>query len=364
MSTLSYLDIAERLKRDILRGLVTPGQRLPTRVELERKFDTTPVTLNRAMRQLIEEGFIQARMGSGTHVARHPPHLSQFALTFPFPVVQGVSRFYEAIRDEAAKFQGNERRVSAFYGIEAHVDVEDYQRLLGFVRAHRLAGLIFAANPFAMIDAGSPLIREPGIHRTAIMEAEPTASFPTVYPDIGSFLPRAFAYLASRGRKRVAVLLLGGAAPASPVPVQKLASRHGLILKPHWLQAAFATAPDWARQVALLLLHEGQTERPDAVVITDDNLVEGFTRGIRDSGLRAIAADEPGRRGMLEIVAQANFPYPTRSAVPVTRLGYSITRLMAVCLERIDQQRRGETPPAHTAIPAEFEASRNEASRA
>jgi hypothetical protein len=28
---------------------------------------------------------------------------------------------------------------------------------------------------------------------------------------------------------------------------------------------------------------------------------------------------------------------------------------MAVCLERIEQQRRGESVPEHTAIPAEFE---------
>jgi DNA-binding LacI/PurR family transcriptional regulator len=101
----------------------------------------------------------------------------------------------------------------------------------------------------------------------------------------------------------------------------------------------------------LLLLHEGQAERPDAVVITDDNLVEGFTAGIRDSGVR-VAADGTGD---LVVVAQANCPYPTHSHVPAKWLGYSITRLMTVCLERIEQQRRDELPPSHTAIPAVWE---------
>ncbi|MEI8083038.1 MAG: GntR family transcriptional regulator, partial [Actinomycetes bacterium] len=366
-----YVDIAERLKRDILRGIVAPGQRLPTRVELERQFDTTPVTLNRAMKRLVSEGFVQARMGSGTHVATHPPHLAHFALAFPFAVVQGASRFYEALRDEAGRLQASERRVSPFYGIESHVDEEDYQRLLGFVRAHRLAGLIFAANPYQLVAKGSPLIREPGVLRTAIMVADSRVSFPTVYPDIDAFLPKAFDYLAARGRKRVAVVRLGGATHVSLDPVKALAAERGLILRPHWLQAAFVGTPEWSRQTALLLLHAGQAERPDAVVIADDNLVEGFTEGIRDSGLRVVPSDEPCRTASnvtsrtacgeprrtddLEVVAQANFPYATRSLVPAKRLGYSITQLMAVCLERIEQQRHGDRPQAHTAIPAVWE---------
>ena len=358
MNTLSYMDIAERLKQDILRGLVAPGQRLPTRVELERQFDTTPVTLNRAMKMLVAEGFVHARMGSGTHVAPHPPHLTHFALAFPFAYVGGRSRFYEAIRDEATKLQAPERRVSAFYGIESHVDEEDYQRLLGFVRAHRLAGLIFAANPYVLTEVGSPLIREPGVLRTAIMVADSRVSFPTVYPDIHAFLPKAFDYLAARGLKRVAAVRLGGATYASLGPIQVLAAERGLILRPHWLQAAFAGASDWARQTALLLLHSGQAERPDAVVIADDNLVPGFTEGIRDSGIRVATPDGPRRTGDLEVVAQANFPYPTRSVVPAKRLGYSIPQLISVCLERIEQQRRGERPPAHTAIPAVWEDER------
>jgi hypothetical protein len=91
------------------------------------------------------------------------------------------------------------------------------------------------------------------------------------------------------------------------------------------------------------------------VVIADDNLVEGFTVGIRDSGIRVVSGRESGTIPGLEVVAQANFPYPTPSAVSAKRLGYDITKLLAICLERIDQQRQGLQSPSHTAIPAEFE---------
>ena len=357
MTVLSYAEIADRIKRDILRGVVAPGQQLPVRVQLEQKFKTTPVTLNRAMKMLMKEGFVTARMGSGTHVAPHPPHLSHYALAFPFASVKGVSRFYEALSNEAAKLQGKERRVSTYYGIESHVDVPDYQRLLELVGARRLAGLIFACNPYLLAGAGSPLIRDRAVFRTAVMQPDSQFSFPSVYPDINAFLPKALDYLAERGRKRVAVVMLEGATRPQLEPLQALTSKRGLILRPHWLQAASSTAPEWSRQSALLLLHSAQTERPDAVVIADDNLVEGFTKGIRDSGMKVISGNELSRTADLEVVAQANFPYPTPSAVPAKRLGCNITQLLAVCLERIEQQRRGEKVPAHTSIPVEFEAN-------
>jgi len=37
--------------------------------------------------------------------------------------------------------------------------------------------------------------------------------------------------------------------------------------------------------------------------------------------------------------------------------GYDITRLVAVCLERLEQQARHERYPQHTAIPAGFESA-------
>ena len=161
----SYIDIAARLKHEIIRGKFAAGQRFPTRVELEQRFSATPMKVNRAMRLLAEEGFVQARRGSATHVVPHPPHLSHFAIAFPQNPQGGFSRFFTAIRAEADKWQGPDRRISSFFGVETHTDVEDYQRLLRFVEARRVAGLIFAAKPFMLQLIGSPLLHEPGVFR-------------------------------------------------------------------------------------------------------------------------------------------------------------------------------------------------------
>ena len=328
----------------IVSGKLGPEDRIPTHQELERLCDAGSPTIRAAMEVLRETGFITTQHRKGTFVVPHPPHLAQFAVAFPSSPVS-VSRFYEAIRNEAEKRHQPDRRISLFHEIDSHTDAEDYQRLLGWVEAQRLAGLIFAGNPYRLARMGSPLVTKPGVWRTAIMAEEERCPFPTVYPDTRAFLPRAFNYLASRGRKRVAVVTLniGDTALVQFNRFQALAAEYGLTLRPHWLQAAVPGSPEWSRQTALLLLHGNQSERPDALVITDDNLVEGITEGV----LAAAAK--------LEIVAQANFPYATRCLVPAKRLGYDITRLMAVCLERIEQQRRGEHVPVHTTIPAVFE---------
>ena len=346
--------VVSALRTGIVSGRLKPGDRLPTHHELEERFQAGPPTIQDAMAVLREAGFIETKHRSGTFVAAHPPHLSHFALAFPAADVQSSSRFFQALCNEADKLQSIDRHISAFYGIESHVDVPDYQRLLELVQQQRLAGLIFGNNPYQLAGFKSPLLLDKGVRRVGIMLPDRKFPFPTVYPDIADFIPKAFDYLAARGRKRVAVVMLGSQAGNSMGVVESLAAERGLVIKPHWLQAAFQGAADWARRTALLLFNEGQRERPDAVVITDDNLVEGFSEGIRDSGIRVFADNETASIPGLEVVAQANFPYPTRCHVPAKRLGYNITKLLEVCLTRIDQQRRGEKVPSHTAIPAEF----------
>ncbi len=348
--------VVNHMRNLIVRGKLAPGDRLPTYHELQRKFGVDADTIRDAMELLQRANFIETKPRQGMFVTANPPHLAHFALAFPYPIIDGVSRFYEALRDEAGKLQAPERRVSAFYDIGSHADVDDYQRLWGFAQAQRLAGVIFAGDPYPLELIGSPLVKAPGLIRTAIMLPGPgiSVSYPTVYPDLAAFLPKAFDYLAQQGARRVAVVMLAGGDQPDIQTIQNLASARGLLLRPHWLQACSPGSPAWIRQTAALLLHDWQTERPDSVVITDDNLVPGITEGIRDSGVPVAACDSWCQNDHLKVVAQANFPYPTRCAVPAKRLGYNIPRLINVCLKQIELQRRGEPVPAHTAIPVEF----------
>ena len=58
----------EALKADIVSQKFRPGQLLPSEAALVKKFDTSRITVGRALRELQGEGFIERRAGSGSFV--------------------------------------------------------------------------------------------------------------------------------------------------------------------------------------------------------------------------------------------------------------------------------------------------------
>ena len=63
-----YQKIAESLRREIIAGRWKPGDRLPGIRDLTRDWGCTPGTVQKAFRELSEQGLIVSRPGQGTHV--------------------------------------------------------------------------------------------------------------------------------------------------------------------------------------------------------------------------------------------------------------------------------------------------------
>ncbi|GAB4398353.1 MAG: PLP-dependent aminotransferase family protein [Rhodoferax sp.] len=83
--------LAEALRRAILRGDVAPGERLPSSRALMRDLGLSRNTVMAALAQLSTEGFLQARVGSGTRVrADVQPH-TLGAATRPVPQARPLS---------------------------------------------------------------------------------------------------------------------------------------------------------------------------------------------------------------------------------------------------------------------------------
>lgn len=341
-----YAHIVAHIKDAVMKGALNPGARLPTRREMIRQFRTTPVTVQHAMDVLVQHGYIRSDGARGTFVARFPPHVSHYAMAFPSSEWHPYHQFYVALHREAERLQGPGRRITMFHSITGHTDEPDYQRLLEHVRSHQVGGIIFTFAPFML--KGSPLLEEPGIPRVVIRSPLRGAAFPEVYPDVSAFLPRAMEYLAGRGRTKVALVVMAGAdGTECVVKHEELAASYGLQLMPQWIQGIHPDTAPWAKQVMLAVFRVQEAQRPDALIVADDNLVEAATEGLAASGVR-VPQD-------VEVVAHTNFPWPTKSCVPVTRLGFDIRRLVAVCIERINQQRRGEAFPMMTWLPPLFE---------
>lgn len=333
------------LRQRIVQGELTPGEQLPTRGEMEREFGLSTVTVQQALNSLISDEFVTVNGRRGTFVSSNPPHLTRYAIVLPQHPHDSArwTGFMAALCDEAARLQrAGEHRIFVHVGVEAHADNEAFQLLVREVREHRLAGLIFLSqNDYA----GTPLESEPGIARVLLGAGVP--ELPTMHAvslDLDSLWQGALGYCAARGRRRLAVLR---SEPGDAEGIRAEAAAHGLEVRPYWVQTVSVASAQAARQCVHLLMHAGQQERPDALFITDDNLVEAATLGLIDAGVQV--------PGDVEVVAHGNFPHLTPSRLPVMRLGFDIRRALQLCIEDIDRQRQGDQAEALTKVSARFE---------
>lgn len=335
------------LRRSIISGKWPAGGMVPSRRELQKTLRVDTRTLEETMRQLRADGFIQSRPRGGTFIAANPPHLCHYALTFPFSMEAVPSQFYRALREEAIKLQAPEERFSLFYDILERRDLPDYQRLVGMIQRHALAGVIYAARPAGLWN--DPVLTEPHMPRVVIAAGPREAGIPAVAPDGTAFLPRAFEWLAERNRRRVAILSLAHNVTPALIEnqVRAVAGKFGLVTNTRWIQAAAADTAAWASNQVAGLVYGPPSDRPDALVITDDNLVPAGTAGVLLTD-RRVGVD-------LDVVAHANFPHVTPSAVPARRLGFDVRQLLGVAMERLHQLRHGETPPMSTFVPVVWE---------
>lgn len=341
--------ILDTLRQRIVAGEWAPGSRLPIRAELEQEFGVSGFTMQRALDQLNRDGFTYGKRRWGTFVAENPPHLSRYGIVFPgrpgnLPV---WVRFWTALVNEAANVQESiSRQMPVFYGVDGHLDSEDYQRLLQELRHQRLAGLIFPSFPHALTD--TPVMLDPGLPRVAIMGPDERGAHITpLVLDWPSFMDKALDYLAARGRRRIAMLMAPSERREFAEQFQRASAARQMETRPYWVQQISQIAPQGAQACVHLLLRGTAEERPDGLIIADDNLVEYAMAGAMDAGVQL------GRD--VDVVAHCNFPWPAPQGMAIRRLGFDARQLLESSIEIIDRQRRGEGGAGPVSVPAVFE---------
>jgi DNA-binding LacI/PurR family transcriptional regulator len=72
-----YQQVRTELRREIAEAVYQPGQKLPADAELSVRFETSRLTVIRALQDLQSEGLVERRAGSGTYVRRPARQTSQ-----------------------------------------------------------------------------------------------------------------------------------------------------------------------------------------------------------------------------------------------------------------------------------------------
>lgn len=339
--------VATHLRQLIVAGELAPGDRLPTRLQLEEQFNASTITIQQALDSLVADEFVRVNGRRGTFVASNPPHLTRYALVLPSHPTRHTAyqwtRFHTALCDEASRLQReNDLQISVHTHVEAHTDTPEFVSLVNQVRSNRLAGLIFT-----QVDdyQNTPLLCEPGVGRVWVeVNSTSSAGVAAVSLERQSFLLRALDDFAAQGRKRLAILQT---APDDCLGIVEAAAERGLAVEPYWMQTVNVQSADAARNCTHLLFYSGHAQRPDCLLITDDNLLEPATLGLLDAGVKV--PDE------VAVTTHCNFPYLAPSVVPVKRLGFDIRAVLNLCVEKIDAQRRGEPTQSFTPVTAQFE---------
>jgi DNA-binding LacI/PurR family transcriptional regulator/DNA-binding transcriptional regulator YhcF (GntR family) len=344
--------LVQHLREGISRGRWKPGEQLPTVQQIVSDFDVSSVTVQRAIDQLNRDGFIRTAHRQGLFVADRLPNRNRFAIVFPHRPVAGEfwSLYWKSLAQAGLELEESTGiEFPVFYDIAQPHQTRDFEDLARTVASDRVAGLIFAHSPHNLI--GTPVLDHPGIPRVAFM-SQGTMKGVVHVTGCSGVVTRAVDWLWKRGRRRIAMLTLASPSQSEHVVAIRefnaaLAAR-GASAPPYHLQAAHPASSVWSANAVHGMLHPNQSDRPDGLIIADDNLAMDAQRGVIASGINP--AD-------LDIVSHCNFPCtpPAVPAFPMQLIGMDAREVLAACASVILQMRNGVTTPIVPRIPSRLE---------
>ena len=330
-----YRRILQELRDDIESGRIKPGEKLQTEAELGQRYQTSRITVAKAVNELMQRGLVTRRAGSGTHVLG-PATISGnvFGLLIPDlgrteifePICQGMMRSPLA------------RPHSLLWGhamAEDDGQEEDAIELCQHYIKQKVAGVFFAPLEFSLLKDHANL---------KIATALEKAGIPVV------LLDRCYATYPSRSQhdlvgidNRAAgdmitshLLQLGATRPAfvsrarsASTVVGRISGyrealiRHGLGVSENLVREGDVTNLEFVRS----LLNE---LRPDAFVCAND-----MTAGRLISSLSSLGIDVPRQ---MRVVGIDDVKHAALFSVPLTTQHQNCADIGAVALETMLQR--------------------------
>lgn len=326
-----YTQVKEMLKAGIERGELKQGEALPGRTHLCRLLGANRLTVDRAISELVQEGWLITIKGKGTFVADRDHKPAAATLTF------GVVWFHYGINENNIYWGPLLRGVSQEAGglgvrlLFREIAPNFY---LNFFREAKADGLIVLA-PLVEDELVLRELRRAKIPFVATSSAYDDDSLPCVDTDNFAGVKQVLEHLWSLGHRKVAIadldlkqtdLLRRWEA------FQKLMGEAGLFLDPRWT----LLFPDrrlgvWEKGLVREWLQS--VPLPTAIFAADYETVLVTLKALRGEGVRVpeqlslVGFDDPASAGFLE-------PPLTTVRQPVEELGRRAVRKLYEALQK------------------------------
>lgn len=113
-----YSQLADRIKRQILRGELKPGEKLPSVREMAVQTNVNPNTVQRTYRELEGMNIVETRRGQGTFVTENAAILNELREQMK---VQEISAFVKGMREMGYTNEEIKQGLEDFLHIEGEV---------------------------------------------------------------------------------------------------------------------------------------------------------------------------------------------------------------------------------------------------
>lgn len=324
-----------------------PGTRLATIAVLAQRLGVSTNTVRSALTILQREGWVELRHGSGTYVSEPPRDGKHVALVAEIDLLHSVTAYFH--REMFCRLRrhlieaGHAVRFYIGTCVPGTIDAPCYSDVAA---GQVVADLdrISAIGAFVMLrdEPWAAPARERGM---PIVSNDPALG-PAVIADRDDLLRRAVASLAATGCRRIGYLGWDPAfseyAPSNAAGLHEqmpsLAVEYGMTTRPGWMSYASHPSTSGAGWEQFRDIWRSGRERPDGLVIADDQLLTGV--------FEALAAAGVSVPGQLRIATHFTEGMPLHLPCPVIKIQYSPADHARAMAELLLAALRGEPAPA------------------
>jgi DNA-binding transcriptional regulator YhcF (GntR family) len=322
-NTTKQEDFRELIARKIISGEFSPGSRLKSYDSIIKELKLSKTTLQMSIEKMKSDGFLRSKNRIGLYVDNHPPCLFNVGLLIPKEL--GNNLFIQVMKNTIEKtlnhagykvFCHTIHQISSEFRIDS---CDMYKAALKrLIKGCILIGNIGSLSPK---DYFFNIPNFPVIHLGSSSEYCYSLNY-----DTQALASRCAERLSLKNRNaKTAFLFLG-----NPVLLKNqylaAAKDKGLVYDEKWIHYIGVDALLETENIIRLLLSVPASDRPDAIVITDDNLIPFFMEAIRKIGSGALKG--------IHVLAHCNYPALGQDhEIPICRIGFNSYDASELCLK-------------------------------